>query len=130
MSQENVALIQRFYQQYFATGQVPWEMVDENCEVQDHDAPDQGFYQGRTGVERWLQDWGGAWAEWSVEPEEFIEADDSVVVVFRMRAKGMGSGLELDRQDALVYRFRDDKILRADYYNKKAEALEAAGLSE
>jgi hypothetical protein len=42
----------------------------------------------------------------------------------------MGSGVELDRQDAVVYRFRDDKLLRADYYNSKAQALEAAGLSE
>jgi ketosteroid isomerase-like protein len=47
-----------------------------------------------------------------------------------MKAKGAGSGLELDRQDAQVYRFRDDKIVRLDYYNNKAEALKAAGLSE
>jgi hypothetical protein len=47
-----------------------------------------------------------------------------------MHAKGMGSGVELDRQDALVYRFRGDKILRADYYNSKEQALEDAGLSE
>jgi hypothetical protein len=46
-----------------------------------------------------------------------------------MTAKGAGSGLELDRQDAQVYRFRDDKILRLDYYNSKAQALEAVGLS-
>jgi hypothetical protein len=34
-----------------------------------------------------------------------------------MKAKGPGSGLELDRQDAQVYRFRDNKIVRLDYYN-------------
>jgi hypothetical protein len=47
-----------------------------------------------------------------------------------MKAKGAGSGLELDRQDAQVYRFRDNKILCLDYYNSKAQALEAAGISE
>jgi ketosteroid isomerase-like protein len=41
----------------------------------------------------------------------------------------MGSGVELDRQDALVYRFRDEKIVRTDYYNSKVQALEAAGVS-
>jgi ketosteroid isomerase-like protein len=52
-----------------------------------------------------------------------------VIVVIRMHAKGMGSGVELDRQDALVYHFRDDKIVRTDYYNSKEQALEAAGVS-
>ena len=130
MSQENVEIVQRFYQQYVTTGQLPAELLDKECEVHDHDTPDQGVYRGIAGVERWLQDWSDAWAEWSIEPEEFIDADDCVVAVVRMHAKGGGSGLELDRQDAVVYRFRDDKMLRADYYNSKSQALEAAGLSE
>jgi ketosteroid isomerase-like protein len=128
MSQENVALIERFYQHFLTTGELPWDIVDEQVEVRDHDTPDQGAYRGRTGVERWLQDWGDAWAEWSIEPEEFIDAGDCVVAVVRMHAKGMGSGVELDRRDAVVYRFRDHKIARADYYNSKEQALEAAGL--
>jgi ketosteroid isomerase-like protein len=130
MSQENVAVVQRFYQQYFTTGKLPSELLDENCEVHDHDTPDQGVYRGIAGVERWLEDWNDAWAEWSIEPEEFIDANDCVVAVVRMHAKGAGSGLELDRQDAIVYRVRDGKLLRCDYYNNKAEALEAVGLSE
>src|SRR5438093_11864908 len=129
MSQENVDLVERFYQQYLATGELPWDMVDDKIVVHDHDTPDQGAYRGRAGVERWLRDWGDAWAEWSFEPEEFIDAGDAVIVVIRMHAKGMGSGVELDRQDALVYRFRDDKIIRTDYYNSKEQALEAAGVS-
>ena len=130
MSQENVVLVQRFYQQYFTTGELPSEFLDENCEVHDHDTPDQGVYHGIAGVERWLRDWDDAWAEWNIEPQEFIDAGDSVVVVVRMHATGMGSGVELDRQDAVVYRFRDDKMLQADYYNSKEQALEAAGLSD
>jgi ketosteroid isomerase-like protein len=130
MSQQNVALMERFYQQFLTTGELPWDMLDEKVEVRDHDTPDQGAYRGRAGVERWLRDWGDAWAEWSIEPEEFIDGGDCVVVVVRMHAKGMGSGIELDRRDAVVYRFRDDKIARADYYNSKEQALEAAGLSE
>ena len=103
MSQANVALMKRFYERFLTTGELPWDMLDERIEVHDHDTPDQGAYRGRTGVERWLRDWGDAWAEWSFEPEEFIDADDAVIVVIRMQAKGMGSGVELDRQDALVY---------------------------
>jgi hypothetical protein len=52
------------------------------------------------------------------------------VVVVRVHTKGLGSGVELDRQDARVYRCRDDKIIGTDYYNSKEQALEAVGLSE
>jgi ketosteroid isomerase-like protein len=130
MSRENVELIQRFYQQYSETGELPWAMLDEEIELRDHDAPDQtGVYLGPAGVRRWLDDWDAAWAEWSFEPEEFIDADDYVIVVIRMRTKGLGSGIELERQDAVVYRCRNDKIIRTDYYNSREQALEAAGLS-
>jgi ketosteroid isomerase-like protein len=121
--------MKRFYERWLTTGELPWDMLDEEIEVHDHDTPDQGAYQGHAGVERWLRDWGDAWAEYSFEPEEFIDAGDAVIAVIRMHAKGKGSGVELDRQDALVYRFRDDKILRTDYYNSKQQALEAAGVS-
>ena len=47
-----------------------------------------------------------------------------------MYTKGLGSGVELERQDALVYGCRNDKIIRTDYYNSKQQALEAVGLSE
>jgi ketosteroid isomerase-like protein len=120
--------MKRFYARFLPTGELPSDMLDERIEIHDHDAPDQGAYRGHAGVERWLRDWGEAWAEWSIETEEFIDAGDAVIVVIRMHAKGMGSGVELDRQDALVYRFRDDKIVRTDYYNSKEQALEAAGV--
>jgi ketosteroid isomerase-like protein len=125
-----VALDQRFYERHFTTGELPSEFLDENAEVHDHDTPDQGVYHGVAGVERWLRDWGDAWGEWLIETEEFIDAGDTVIVVVRMHAQGIGSGVELDRQDALVCRFRDDQILRADYYNSKPKALAAVELSE
>jgi ketosteroid isomerase-like protein len=121
--------MKRFYERFLTAGELPWDMVDESIEVHDHDTPDQGAYRGRAGVERWLQDWSDAWADWNFQPEAFIDAGDAVIVVIRMHAKGAGSGVELDRQDALVYRFRDDKIVRTDYYNSKDQALAAAGVS-
>jgi ketosteroid isomerase-like protein len=119
----------RFYERFLTTGEIPWDMVDERVEVHDHDTPDQGAYLGRGGVERWLQEWSEAWSDWEFEPEEFIDAGNAVIVVIRMHAKGAGSGVELDRQDAIVYRFSEDKILRTDYYNSKQQALEVAGVS-
>ena len=127
MAQNNVALVQRGFDYFMANGEPPWELFDEQVEVYDHDTPDQGEYRGHAGYGRWLEDWGAAWSEWTVEPEEYIDAGESVIVVIRMNAKGRGSGLKLDRQDALVYKLRNDKIVRCDYYNNRKEAFEAVG---
>ena len=124
-----MAVVKRFFEHFLTTGELLWDVVDDRVEVHDHDTPDQGAYRGRTGVDRWLRDWSDAWAEWDIEPEEFIDAGDRVIAVIRMRTKGAGSGVELDRQDAIVYRFSEDKILRTDYYNSKQQALEVAGVS-
>src|SRR4051794_7094273 len=130
MSQENVEIAQRVLGHLVATGEVLWDKTDPEIEVHDHDTPDQGDYRGHEGLARYLEDWGAAWAEWSIEPDEFIDAGNSVVIFIRMKAKGFGSGIELDRQDALVYEIRNGMIRRMDYYNDRAQALKAAELAE
>ena len=130
MSQENVEIVRRGLEDHFATGEPPWGVLDEQVEVYDHDTPDQGPYRGHADYQRWLDEWGAAWAEWSIEPEEFIDAGDSVVVLIRMRTKGRGSGIEVERRDAIVNKLRNGKVVRVDYYNDRAQALEAVGLRE
>jgi ketosteroid isomerase-like protein len=129
MSQENVELVRRGFEDYLGTGEPPWEYFSEEVEVYDHDAPDQGAYRGHAGMKRWLEDWGAAWAEWSIAPEELLDAGDSVVVLIRMSTRGRGSGLEVDREDALVYGVAGGKIVRVDYYNDRKQALEGVGLA-
>ena len=55
-------------------------------------------------------------------------ADDYVIALFRMIAKGAHSGLELERHDAIIYRIRGGKIVRIEYFNDQGLALEAVGL--
>jgi ketosteroid isomerase-like protein len=130
MSRENVELIQRGLARFMTTGEPQWEMFDQDVEIYDHDTPDQGAYRGHAGVARWLEEWGAAWAAWSIEPEEFIDAADSVVVFIRMKTRGRGSGVEIERHDAQVWRLRSGKVVRGDYYNDRQQALEAVGLAE
>jgi ketosteroid isomerase-like protein len=47
-----------------------------------------------------------------------------------MKATGRDSGIALERQDAQVFKMRDGKVVRLDYYNSKQEALKAVGLEE
>jgi ketosteroid isomerase-like protein len=130
MSQENVELAQRILGHFVATGEVPWDLADPEIEVHDHDTPDQGDYRGHSGFARWLEDWGAAWADWSIEPDEFIDAGNAVVIFICMKAEGRGSGIEVDRQDALVYEIRDGMVTCVDYYNDRKQALKAVGLAE
>jgi len=74
---------------------------------------------------------GAAWAEFSVEPEEFIDADDHhVIIVWRLKATGRDSGVQVERQDAMVITVRDGKTARVDWYNSKQHGLESVGLAE
>jgi hypothetical protein len=50
--------------------------------------------------------------------------------VGRLSALGKGSGVPVERTDALVWMIRDGKTLRLDHYNNRDEALAALGLRE
>lgn len=130
MSQANVEAVQEAYADFAVTGEPRWDRLHEEIEAHDHDVMDAGEYRGHAGFRRWIEDWSSAWAEFSMDPEEFLDVGDLVVMVFRMRATGRTSGVAVERVDAIVFDVRDSKIVRADYYNNRAEALRAAGLTE
>jgi ketosteroid isomerase-like protein len=130
MSEENVAVVRRGLERFMKTGEVLEETFDvESLEVHDHDILDGRDYRGAEGFMQWLEDWSAAWEEWSLDPEEYIDAGERVIVVAKMHARGRGSGVEVDRQDALLYELRDGLIFRIDYFNNRSEALTAAGLA-
>ena len=131
MSQPNVELVRRSVEHLLATGEPLLEVLDEEIEIHDHDIPDARAYRGHEGYTRWFEDWGAAWAEYSFEPEEFIDADDDhVILVLRLYATGRGSGVKVERQDAVVSTLRDGKTVRIDWYNSKQQALKSVGLAE
>ena len=129
MSEENVAVVRRGLERFMKTGEVLEESFNESLEVHDHDILDGRDYRGPEGFMQWLEDWSAAWEEWSLDPEEYIDGDDRVIVVAKMHARGRGSGVEVDRQVALLFELRDGLIVRIDYFNNKSEALAAAGLA-
>jgi ketosteroid isomerase-like protein len=68
------------------------------------------------------------WDEHRIEPQEFIDAGDRVVVLQREYQRGKGSGVELEVDTATVIDVRDGRIVRIQGYMDPAAALEAAGL--
>ena len=103
--------------------------MHDEVEVHDHDIVDAGEYRGHEGFGRWLEDWAIAWSEYTMQPEEFLDAGDRVVAFILQKTTGHGSGIALERHDAMVFGVRDVKIVRLDYYNNRDEALRQAGLA-
>jgi ketosteroid isomerase-like protein len=129
MSEQNVEVIRRGVEPFMATGEPAWDTLDEQVEARDHDIMDGHEYHGHAGVRRWLfDDWASAWAEFSLEPQEYIDVDDEhVIAVFQMKATGRASGVAIERQDAMVWAVRSGLVVRIDYYNSKQQALDAVG---
>jgi ketosteroid isomerase-like protein len=70
------------------------------------------------------------WEDYAVEPETIIELDDGRVLAVERWHMHSKDGTELNTQITDLYEFRDNLIVRLDGFRDKAEALEAAGLSE
>jgi ketosteroid isomerase-like protein len=129
MSRENVEIVRVAVMRFGETGQPPWDAIHEDVVVVDHDIMDAGEYRGHAGFARWMADWSAAWAQDTIEPEEFLDAGERVVVLIRQSTTGQGSGIALEREDAMVFGIRDEKVATLDYYNDRARALSAAGLA-
>jgi ketosteroid isomerase-like protein len=86
-------------------------------------------YRGRAEVKEFLETISNAWETLTVELEETIEEGDRVLAVENWRARGR-DGIEIKTRLIDVYTFRDGLVVRVDGFRDKAEAREAAGLTE
>jgi ketosteroid isomerase-like protein len=68
-----------------------------------------------------------AWEERRLEPEEFIDAGDDVVVLLHEYRRGKGSGVELETETAVVVAVSGGRVVRIQGYMDRGAALEAAG---
>jgi ketosteroid isomerase-like protein len=82
------------------------------------------------GFTRMLEQFWGEFDEALVEPQEFIEAGDSVIAVITFRGSGKLSGVEVNMEVFQLWTFRDGTVVRGQGFSDREEALEAAGLRE
>ena len=133
MSQENVEIVRRAYEAF--------NRGDLDAMVADI-APDAeylptgtipGFadaYRGREGYRRFL---GWLWEEFDephIEVHEIIEAGDQVLVSLTNRGRGKQSGANVSWHVWQVGTVRDGKVVQAQGFTSRDEALEAVGMSE
>jgi ketosteroid isomerase-like protein len=134
MSQENIELVRRTIDLFNAReidralDGVPG---DFEMDWSNSIGPLKGIYRGRQQVLKLWRSFLDAWDAVQWDPEEIIEVGDTrVVVVNHVRMRGRGSGVDVDATGVQLWTIKAGEAQRVKLYQSKADALEAAGLSE
>ena len=114
MSQENVALVRGIYDA-FAGGDVPAVLGAMSPDIVWNEAEnfplaDRNPYVGPDAVLQGVfARLGSDWDGFTVVPEEYLDAGDTVVMLGRYRAACRATGRPVDAQVAHVWRIEDGK---------------------
>jgi ketosteroid isomerase-like protein len=135
MSQENVEIVRRGYE---AFNRGDWdaalEVADPEIEWRLHGelALDvQQTVRGREALKNLWASFFDAWDDYNMGLLDLIEAPDGrLLATVHFTAVGLGSTVPIDLTYFWLYLVRDGAIATVDIYLDRAEALEAAGLSE
>jgi ketosteroid isomerase-like protein len=134
MSQENVETVRRS-NAAFNNGDVEGflDCLSPDAELRDlASAPDQStVVRGPAAIGEVLRLWASAFDEFRADIEEYIDKGDVVICSVQWRGRGKGSGVSVDQHQFDVVELSERRIVRATLgFRSKADALEAAGLSE
>jgi len=89
------------------------------------------IYRGRDARIEVQRRWTAEWGEFTFKPEELIDVGDGrVLMLGRMEGSGLTSGVMIDNDWADLFTIARGRVVREQVYLDRAEALEAAGLSE
>jgi ketosteroid isomerase-like protein len=132
MSSSNVELIRSLTQSWNESADPGLDAYHEDAEF---DFGGWGFdfsgsFRGREVIGRMVGDVEQTWEEIKVEPVEFIDAGDKVVLSGRFLLRQRGTGLQVRDSGSCVYTLLDGKIARVELYRDHEQALQAAGVKQ
>jgi ketosteroid isomerase-like protein len=128
--EEMIARLQRAYEA-FNRGDFDAAMEGVHPEAEFVPPSGQASLRDAAAVRAWMEP--DAFASQDFEPLDFRVEGNKVLVRQRVRARGAASGIEMEIYVWVVLTLNDDGLVtRVENYldHEKAEALEAAGLSE
>ena len=134
MSQETAEIVRRWWEGFNEDGMPPLALCDEAIQIRNPpDLPISGLFEGHDGVRRWCDQTFEIIDTAQVMPEDIVDVHgDGTTVLMLLRITGTAShtGIVIDYEWAAVWTIRDGKLLRAQGYLNRADAVEAAGLSK
>jgi ketosteroid isomerase-like protein len=134
MSQENVEVVR---DQFAATNERDFTRAmshyadDVELIVRPDAFLEAGTFKGREAVGEWFGDWFRTFQPgYHFDLEEARDLGDTVLLVASHHGHGRTSGAEVHGKTAYLFRLRGGKVVRAELYPSRDDALEAAGLPE
>ena len=91
---------------------------------------EQTVFRGHAGVRKMIGDLYETFDEVQIEMSEFRDLGDGLVAIGTTRTRGKASGVETETPLDFVTEIRNGKTISIRAYLDRAEALDAAGLSE
>jgi len=79
-------------------------------------------YERHDGIRTFYSEVTEVWESFTWEPVELEEVDDLILVLVHSKGKGSHSGLELDRQSAMVWRFAGEQLSSLTFFRDPEEA--------
>jgi ketosteroid isomerase-like protein len=128
VSRESLETLRRFYDRW-AVGDWSDASIFDPHVVSLVPDPTPVAQYGRDALAKYVRRFLESWGAIRIEPDEFRESGDSVLVYVRIIGRGGGSGVELEQRLFHVWTFRANKAIRMDVFHLEADALEAAGLT-
>jgi ketosteroid isomerase-like protein len=132
MSQENIEIVQRHVEAWNRRDLKAWlDMFHSDAEIDwsRSRAPHKGVYRGRGELEAF---WGVFWSTFEdvqLDNYGFAEAGSEVVYSQTAHLRGR-QGIEVIARSTQVFTLENGQITCLRMFQERAEALEAAGLSE
>src|SRR5437016_791380 len=88
----------------------------------------ENFYRGHEGMRRLWHFWRTEFEDFEIEAQELRDAaDDRVVLLGRIRWRGLASGIATESPIGMVITVRGGKIIRSMDFLSHRDALEAVG---
>jgi uncharacterized protein len=127
MSSENVDLVKQAYE---AFGRGDLDAIAEGFDEQvewwtSEEVPNGGTIKGRDAVIQSFAAIGDDWDEFTLQPEQFLDAGDWVVVRGTARLKAKASGQAFEERFAHLAEVRDGKTVRGEFHSDSAKEYKA-----
>ena len=80
-------------------------------------------YDGHEGIRRFYAEVRDVWETYVWEPEELIDMGSQVVALLRSTGRGRESGVEVERETAIIWSVQDGRLIALRFYRNRNEAL-------
>jgi ketosteroid isomerase-like protein len=87
-------------------------------------------YEGHEGLRRYIANLAAAFERIEVERSDVVEEGDRAVVTNDFRARGRGSGVQVQQRFFMAMKGREGKVLWWGFFDLRSDALDAVGLQE